>query len=98
MNLRKSVRSLLALPTALIALCFATDAYAGHGIYKSFVIVSTGGGNTYYQVSGGPDNFTGISLGTLCSTGNLKLQGGEANTFDNAGCNQNTRARSCFGG
>src|SRR6266571_7095131 len=83
---------------ALAVLSFAADASALHGIYKSFVIVSTGGANTYYQVSGGPDNFSGLNLGTLCSTGNLKLQGGEANTFDNAGCNQNTCAGSCCGG
>src|SRR2546425_10824381 len=67
---------------ALAVLSFAADASALHGIYKSFVIVSTSGGTTYYQVSGGPDNWTGLNLGTLCPTGNLKLQGGEANTFD----------------
>src|SRR5437870_3122372 len=79
-------RRLKGVALALAALGFVADANAGHGIYKSFVITSTGGGNNYTQVSGGPDNWSGQSLGTYCSTGNLKLQGGEANTFDTAGC------------
>src|ERR1051326_3699673 len=92
---------------ALLALCFnfnsqAADAPLGgvvsHGIYKDFVIINrSGGGNEYYQGSGGVGTFwNGLNIGSsFCSTDNLKLQGAEVNTFDGAGCGQSLCSGSC---
>lgn len=74
-----------------------TTAAASSGIFKGYVVVDTGGGNVFYNLSGGVGtNFNGLALvpngspaGTSfdAASGTLVLNGFELNTFKNSGSN-----------
>ena len=67
----------------------AAPAWAGSGFYKNFVVLNAGAGNVYYDTelsnTTNPD-FQGANLGAFDrTTGQLLLNGAEANTFENNG-------------
>ncbi|WP_426490122.1 T9SS type A sorting domain-containing protein [Hymenobacter sp. 102] len=76
------------LITALVLVLLAVPAWAGSGFYKNFVVLNSGSGNVYYDTdltnTSNPD--FGGSLGSFDrTTGQLLLNGAEANTFENSG-------------
>ncbi|MDU0370960.1 T9SS type A sorting domain-containing protein [Hymenobacter endophyticus] len=76
------------LGALLLFLLLSAPAWAGSGFYKNFVVLNSGRGNVYYDTeltdTSNP-NFGG-SLGSFDrTTGQLLLNGAEANTFENNG-------------
>lgn len=76
------------LGSLLVLLLLAAPAWAESGFYKNFVVLNAGSGNVYYDTeltnTSNPD--FGGSLGTFDrTTGQLLLNGAEANTFENNG-------------
>lgn len=65
---------------------FPAFAFAGSGIFESYIVVETnGGGNTYYDLfatTGNPD-FQGTNFGTFTCTNSLIIRGGENKTYKN---------------
>lgn len=77
------------LGALFILLLTSSAAWAGSGFFKNFVVVNNGRGNVYYdtelQNTGNPD-FQSADLGSFDrTTGQLLLNGAEANTFENNG-------------
>lgn len=76
------------LSALLVLLLLAAPAWAASGFYKNFVVLNSGSGNVYYDTdltnTSNPD--FGGSLGSFDrTTGQLLLNGAEANTFENNG-------------
>ena len=76
------------LAALLLLLLLAAPAWAGSGFFKNFVVLNSGQGNVYYDTdltnTSNPD--FGGSLGSFDrTTGQLLLNGAEANTFENDG-------------
>ncbi len=80
------VRSFVCLCVAVGALP-ASSLFAGSGIFKDYVVVDAGAGNTFYNLNGGVGtNWNGLNLGSInAASGTLTLNGFEVNTYKNSG-------------
>ena len=87
-KLHRRIDALLFVFIVAIIALFATagTSFGSGGIFKGFVIVDSGSGNIFYNLSGGTGtNFDGLNLGSSVDAagGTLTLNGFELNTFKN---------------
>lgn len=92
--MRNGHRLTAAIVVAAVTGSFSTPLRtdAGTGIFDSYVVVNSGGGNTFYEFgfNFSPVQWPGTNLGSFnptgsTSAGQLTLNGGEIKTFKNGG-------------